>query len=114
MLHENYVLIGNIKNSTSWASANSKCYILGVPGSLDGLECLVRSRSGRMIHIWVRVQNVTNLRIKPLIAENPQHRLVQEKNPMTRFDWITEEKKRIEYQHLLEEYQNAGKYKGFL
>lgn len=62
----------NYREGTPYASAGARAYLItSMPGSMDGVWVLVRSRGGRWIQHWERPGRLMDFRFKTLPPEHP-------------------------------------------
>jgi hypothetical protein len=69
----------NIAVGTKTAVQGARCYVLWLNPGWDNerLSLLIRSRSGRWIQKWERIENLTGFRVKTIPPEHPLYRDVR-------------------------------------
>lgn len=66
---DRYLVTANYREATKIAKKGAKAYVLWMAGDGESVNVLVRSRGGRHVEKWERVQRLTNFRIKTVVEK---------------------------------------------
>jgi hypothetical protein len=69
---EHYALVANHRTGSGVIRKGALVYVAYIPGMNDRARCLLRSRGGRWVDLWVALKELENVRIK---AISPGHYL---------------------------------------